>query len=189
MNSALSIYADSEDIICIHGYVYPCRDRLPETFFIRGADCWGWATWRRGWKSFNSDGKYLLDQIKGHKLEHKFNFDGAYDFIGMLGDQIAGKNDSWAIRWNASAFLANKLTLYPGRSLVDNIGNDGSGTHNGSTNMFDVSLALKPILIKDIPLLESKIGYRAFSRYFKSHNNFLLEFINRAKRALSKILP
>lgn len=47
----------------------------------------------------------------------------------MLEDQIRGKNNSWAIRWYASAFLKNKLTLYPKNSFVKNIGVDGSGTH------------------------------------------------------------
>ena len=41
--------------------------------------------------------------------------------------KIKGKNNSWAIRWHASAFLNNKLTLYPKNSLVKNIGIDGSG--------------------------------------------------------------
>ena len=29
---------------------------------IKGADCWGWATWKRGWDLFCSDGKYLLKE-------------------------------------------------------------------------------------------------------------------------------
>jgi hypothetical protein len=51
----------------------------------------------------------------------------------MLEDQVAGRVDSWAIRWRASTFLARKLTLWPGSSLVANIGQDGSGTHSVAT--------------------------------------------------------
>ena len=129
MNEALELYANDDRVISVHGYVYPVRQQLPEAFFLRGADCWGWATWRRGWELFNPDGKQLLDELKRKRLINCFNFNGAYPFSRMLKDQIKGKNDSWAIRWHASAFVANKLTIHPGRSLVHNIGNDDSGTH------------------------------------------------------------
>jgi hypothetical protein len=49
----------------------------------------------------------------------------------MLKAQQEGKVDSWAIRWYLTTFLMQGLTLYPGRSLVRNIGFDGSGTHCG----------------------------------------------------------
>lgn len=48
MNEALDYFANNEKVISIHGYVYPVEDSLPEAFFLPGADCWGWATWRRG---------------------------------------------------------------------------------------------------------------------------------------------
>ena len=47
----------------------------------------------------------------------------------MLVEQIKGKNDSWAIRWYASAFINQMYTLYPKKTFVKNIGTDGSGTH------------------------------------------------------------
>ncbi len=63
MSDGLQKYQDNHNVVSIHGYIYPVR-RVPETFFLRGADCWGWATWRRGWKLFNSDGQFLLDKLK-----------------------------------------------------------------------------------------------------------------------------
>ena len=49
----------------------------------------------------------------------------------MLRRQTEGKNNSWAIRWNASLFLNDILSLNVGKSLVQNIGFDGSGTNCG----------------------------------------------------------
>ena len=60
MNDALRVYRDTPEVVCVHGYVYTTGSSLPETFFIRGADCWGWATWTRGWKIFEKDGAFLL---------------------------------------------------------------------------------------------------------------------------------
>ena len=44
MNEGLALYEPEERVISIHGYVYPVKAELPETFLLHGADCWGWAT-------------------------------------------------------------------------------------------------------------------------------------------------
>jgi hypothetical protein len=170
MNDGLATYRDDERVISIHGYFYPVRRRLPETFFLRGADCWGWATWRRGWQLFNPDGAWLLNELKRRKLTRQFDFDGGYGYTSMLEDQIAGRNDSWAVRWYASAFLADKLTLYPGRSLVHNIGNDGSGVHSAATGAYDVELAEAPVRVGGIAVEESSDARRAFSEFGHAAN-------------------
>ena len=167
MNEALQMYADDDRVISIHGYVYPVKRALPEAFFLPGADCWGWATWRRGWKLFNPDGQYLLDELKRRKMVRAFDFNGAYPYLEMLEMQIKGLNDSWAIRWYASAFLAGKLTLYPGRSLVHNIGNDDSGTHCGTTITNDVDLSLTPIDLRRVSVESSSEGQKAFEYFLR----------------------
>lgn len=131
MKRGLELYQEDERVASIHGYVYPVKPPLPDSFFLRGADCWGWGTWRRAWEQFCPDGMILLEGLRAEGLERSFDLDGAMDYTRMLRDQITGRNDSWAIRWHASAFLAGMFTLYPGRSLVRNTGFDGSGTHSG----------------------------------------------------------
>lgn len=162
MNDGLDVYSNDERVVSIHGYVYPIEKQLPETFFLRGADCWGWATWRRGWDCFNQDGQYLLDGLQKQNLTSEFDFNGTYEYTQMLKDQIAGKNNSWAIRWYASAFLAYKFTLYPGRSLVHNIGNDGSGTHCDSSSNLDATLSLSPVKVDKINVEESELARTEF---------------------------
>ena len=139
MNDGLDRYADDERVASIHAYIYPLARPAPETFFLRGADCWGWATWRRAWEHFNPDGKTLLQQLEAHGLTRAFDFDGTAAFTEMLENQIRGLNNSWAIRWHAACFLDGLLTLYPGRSLVHNIGNDGSGTHRSDDSAWSSS--------------------------------------------------
>lgn len=167
MNDGLNFYENEEKVISIHGYMYPVKRDLPEAFFIKGADCWGWATWKRGWDIFNSDGKYLLEQLKAKNLTKKFDFDGRYQYTKMLEDQIAGKVNSWAIRWYASAFLADKFTLYPGKSLVNNIGFDGSGTHCGPSDENLVNIYQNRIEIKKTPIKESRCAKEAIKHHFK----------------------
>lgn len=167
MNEALGKYADDDRVVSIHGYVYPVGVSLPNAFFLPGADCWGWATWRRGWACFNADGQYLLDELKRRQLVNSFDFNGTFPFSKMLEEQIKGGNDSWAVRWYASAFLAGKLTLYPGRSLVLNIGNDNSGTHRGDTQEFNSVLGLVRIDLNDIEIVPSQEGRQTFEEFFR----------------------
>ncbi|KKR21170.1 MAG: hypothetical protein UT48_C0012G0029 [Parcubacteria group bacterium GW2011_GWE2_39_37] len=173
MNEALDTYEKEEKIISIHGYSYPCKEELPETYFIKGADCWGWATWKRGWDLFEADGKKLLEEIRSKKLSKTFDLNGAYPYTQMLESQVYRLNNSWAIRWYASAFLKDKLTLYPGRSLVSNIGFDDSGTHTGSNKFFQVNISDRPVTIGNIPIEENRKALEAIIKYFKSPKLFL----------------
>ena len=168
MNDALNLYGDAEEVISIHGYSYPVSGALPETFFLRGADCWGWATWKRGWDLFEADGSKLLRELTGQGMGNDFDFDGSYAFVRLLQDCVDGKNDSWAIRWYASAFLKNKLTLYPGSSLVQNIGADGSGVHVGATTVFHHLNWGRPVRLDYIPVEESMEARECFVEYFES---------------------
>jgi hypothetical protein len=167
MNQALDLYAGEENVASVHAYCYPVREPMPETFFLRGADCWGWATWRRAWTHFRADGAALLGELRERNLTRAFDLDGAYPFTRMLADQVGGRNDSWAIRWHASAYLRGMLTLYPGRSLVRNIGNDASGTHSKSTDEFDVDLDSVHVPVQPIPLAENTSARDAFIRFLR----------------------
>lgn len=167
MNDALTLYENEDRVISATGYIYPVRQELPATYFLKGADCWGWATWKRGWDLLEKDGKNLLTEIEKNKLENDFDFYGSYPYTQMLRDQIAGKNNSWAILWYASAYLKNKLTIYPGQSLIQNIGNDGSGTHSGVTNKWEVSLTEKPVSLGSIELKENTKAKKIIADYFR----------------------
>ena len=128
MQTSLEKYKDENRVASIHGYSYPAKD-LPSSYFLRGSDCWGWATWKGAWQCFNPNAAELLDSLTTQNLLSRFDLDGAYRYSEMLRKQAAGEIDSWAIRWHASTFLKDMLTLHPGHSFVENIGVDGTGTH------------------------------------------------------------
>lgn len=168
MNEALRVYEHDEPVASVHGYSYPTARALPETFFLRGADCWGWATWPRAWRHFEPDGAKLRDELRERGLAHAFDLDGAYPYVRMLDDQVAGRNDSWAIRWHASAYLRGMLTLHPGRSLVCNIGHDGSGTHSGQHDVFATMMATAPVRVERRPLQEDKAARAQVAAFMRS---------------------
>lgn len=170
MNSQLDLYADEPLVASIHAYVYPHETSLPPTFFVRGADCWGWATWRRAWRHYRPDGEALLNELKERNLLRDFDMGGPAPFSQMLRDQIAGRTDSWAVRWHASAFLAGMFTLYPNVALAANIGQDGTGSHRASSDRFAVTLASGPLEPRQVPVEECRDAVLAFATFFRSQS-------------------
>lgn len=139
MNAALDKYQDAEQVVQISGYMFPVTLAADhEAIFLPFTTTWGWATWWRAWRHFDPQmsGYAALKQDKA--LRHKFDLYGAYPYFGMLEHQLAGKIDSWGIRWYLSAFLRGGLTLHPLKSLIQNIGFDGSGAHCGVTSVFAI---------------------------------------------------
>ena len=185
MNAALETYKDAPKEGHIQAYDFTQDPSLPDTFLIKWTGSWGWATWERAWKHFNPNGQELLNELKARKLTYTFDFNGKYGFTRMLRRQIEGKNNSWAIRWNASLFLKDILSLNVGRSLVQNEGFDGSGTNCGGGGLYASNLHLEKLPVVLItPIEENKEARQAFVRYYARTNSFWAKAIRRIKRTL-----
>lgn len=166
VNCGLDKYRSDVRVASIHGYQYPIGNVGNACGFLRGADCWGWGTWKDRWESTNFDGEYLLAEFKSQKLRWKFDYFGLVNNSRMLEQQIAGEIDSWAIRWHASMFLQNRLTLFPPRSLVLNTGLDGSGTHEGESKIFDTQLATDSDWVFPVQVERSQRLHTALQLYY-----------------------
>lgn len=185
MNDALEVYKDEPKVGHIQACDFTQDTSLPDTFLIKWTGSWGWATWERAWKHFNPNGKELLHELETRKLTYTFDFNGKYGFTRMLRRQIAGKNNSWAIRWNASLFVKDILSLNVGRSLVQNEGFDGSGTNCGGGGLYASNLHLAPLPVQKIsPIVENLEARQAFVRYYARTNSFWAKAIRRIRRTL-----
>lgn len=185
MNDALETYRDEERVGHIQACDFTHDPSLPDTFLIKWTGSWGWGTWDRAWKHFNADGKVLLAELESRKLTYTFDFNGKYGYTRMLRRQIEGKNNSWAIRWNASLFLKDILSLNVGKSLVQNEGFDGSGTNCGGGGLYASELYMERLPVKKISPIEENIQARnAYVRYYARTNSFMAKAIRRIKRTL-----
>ena len=165
MNDGLRHYENDDRVVSLCGYRHPVDQDLPETFFLRGAFCWGWATWRRGWDLFEHDSRTCVQEISRRDLIYAFDFQGSIPYTQFLMGTALGKGDSWAMRWMASATIHDKLTLYPGHSLVRNIGNDSSGTHAGTDDVYDTEIWNEPVHIGDAPVEEDGRALELYRRF------------------------
>ena len=130
MNKALDLYNDHPRVMEISGHMYPIQLYVDtDAIFLPFITSWGWATWQRSWKHFDS---HMLgyERLKSNKqLKYTFDFNDSYPYFKMLNSEVNSKIDTWDIRWYLSTFMLGGLTLHPVQSLVKNIGFDGSGTH------------------------------------------------------------
>lgn len=186
MNDALEMYKDDDRVASISAFLNPTDTQTSEPFFLRYFACWGWATWKRTWQLFNPDSRYLLKRLRWKTNE--FNIGGTGPFYGILYCDKVGLNDSWAVRFYASCFLANKLHLFPNQTMAIQSGMDGTGTHSGISSTYsNMKLSQVPMLLSDIPVMENQLMYQAFSRFYgngkkvacKTYTNRLKSFVRR----------
>lgn len=187
MNAALSKYADEERVMQISGYMFPA-DLAADTdaIFFPLTTSWGWATWQRAWKHFdiNASGYEVLKRSR--KSRRRFDLDGAYPYFNMLRDQLNGRIDSWAIRWYLSVFLANGLVLFPRRTLVENIGFDGSGEHCSRWSTPTVSFSTGAARIERLPSnIEVDSVFPQYIDYVRKNNSFGRKILGTLRSAFS----
>jgi GT2 family glycosyltransferase len=118
LNRALERYADEERVMQISGYQFPGHFEAKQAAFLPLISCWGWATWTRAWRHYDPSAAGVERLRADPGLRRRFDLDGIYDYSGMLESQLAGKLDSWGVRWLLSVFLRDGMVLYPPVSLV-----------------------------------------------------------------------
>ena len=169
MTMSLFNFANDKRIASVQGFSLIERDD-GFGYFLLGADCWGWATWRDRWTSVNWDSKSNLDAITASKKEREFNFENSYNFTKLLEMNSVGAIDSWAINWQASMFLQGRMSLYPPFNLVQN---DGSGSK--STHTKNLSSRLTSISSKSEWRFPQEVGVKPeiYNSVVRSYSNFI----------------
>jgi hypothetical protein len=183
-NDALKHYETEEKVMHISGYMYPLAgaDKLPETFLYRAAHSWGWATWERAWLNFNPDIDDLIKSFTKEKIK-AFSIDGTMNFWKQMQEFKKGKNNSWAIRWYASIFLKGGLTLNPSKSLIHNIGHDGTGVHSNIEKTYSVAINKQPITYFPSEIKESSTAYHLVKKFLSGRKgSFGTRFIRYLKK-------
>src|SRR3546814_5628694 len=112
---ALPIY-DRVFQISGHNFDVPSMRSEDFGFFVPMITSWGWATWGRAWKHYQPDATGW-DEIRAKRSARRdFDLGGNYPYARMMEMQLAGKIDSWAIRWYLSVYRQRGLALLDRKS-------------------------------------------------------------------------
>lgn len=135
MNECLRRYEDNNKVWSVCGFVD--SNAMPskfgdEAFFVNRPSSWGFGTWKRCWDKVIWD-KDILRGIFRHKdIIRGFDKWGGRDHYHTMYNLLLNQNSSWSIRYHFAAYLSDSYSIYPIKSLIENIGLDGSGTHCGN---------------------------------------------------------
>ena len=132
----------NDQVYSVSGYSWPID--LPENKYdIYGCgriSSWGWGTWKKRWKEYHKDNA-ILGRLKADENKSRNLATWGTDLEQMLLDRIDGKNNSWAVYWGLITIENRGICINPYKSLIHNIGMDGSGIHCSITNRFETTLS------------------------------------------------
>lgn len=186
MNNALKKYSSQKVVWHISGWNYPMNvNGLDDIFFWRLMNCWGWATWSDRWQYYDKNINSIIQKFSREDID-KFNLDGVENFYAQILNNKSQKISTWAIFWYATIFKKNGLCLNPKRTLVENIGNDNSGTNCNLTDMYTSSFLDKhlPNIESNIAIRENEIAVRHLKDFYRRNNPSLLKRLLRKLKSL-----
>ncbi len=183
----LKKYEDNDRIMQINGH---CNNQLSSRgesyYFSKLNSTWGWATWKKSWKHFNTH----MDDFKTNNMNQKIekfyeNKDIAEWMIRYFKTTYNGNDKIWSVNWAYNILKHNGLVLSPFQNLIHNSGFDGSGT-SGNFKEFN---KFSDIKINSI----YKINHPKNINYEKIYDeNFFYNYIQkidqRAKKSFLKKL-
>ena len=152
-DALLERYRDDQRIVHISGESYRRRCRSePSYYFSKYALIWGWATWRRAWRSYD------LELRSWPELQRASGGLALYDTIDECRYWEAAfqqaqddRLSTWDYAW-IYACLTQGLSIHPSVNLVRNI-----GTAEGATHM-----TTNPFTERQVGALEAELRHPAW---------------------------
>ncbi len=124
---------------------------------------WGWATWKRAWKTYDIEMETWKDPKERKKIQDRFS-KKEFEFLNKKFNLYFNEyHDTWDIQWYYSCIKKNGLTLMPEANLVTNIGLDGTHSNSYYKTLFlnygkiDTSNLISPTEIKVNKKIDMKI--------------------------------
>lgn len=95
---------------------------------------WGWASWRRAWKSYDVALKSWPSWQKSGELKKMFhgNFLLSSYWADAFNRVYSGNLDTWDYQWLFACWHSKMLTIMPAKNLTDNLGYGVESTHTSA---------------------------------------------------------
>lgn len=164
-------YENNQKVYSVSGYSWPI-EVTKGSYDVYGCgriSSWGWGTWKDRWDIYQKDYE-LVRKAKQDKILSKRLALWGMDLENILIANIRGDAESWAVFWALEVIFKGGICINPYKSLICNIGVDGSGIHCGVTDRFNVAVDEE---IKDLDLPEDvtilKETENAFANLYGSY--------------------
>ena len=140
MNQCLDFYEDQPNVFSISGYS-PELDFLNsvpgDVYLVHRACPWGWGTWKDRWDTYDWEVPEYKENMYSRSERmalKKWNTDLPMTLDALFYEEgCFDKN--WEQQFCYYQFRSDRSVVCPKRSLVENIGFDGTGTHEAPTGL------------------------------------------------------
>jgi len=111
-------------------------------FFSKFTSSWGWATWKDRWKNFYDEDILDWPKVKRENwLKDILSNNKSVEFWKKyLERRYNLMDDDWDKPWTFINFINNRLSIYPSKNLIMNIGEDQFAIHKNPKKWNDVKL-------------------------------------------------
>lgn len=130
-------YRDNDQVFAVTGNNFQDGIRRGESayYFSRYFHCWGWASWRRAWKTYDVNMSYWPDWLNSEDWKCKVPDRVERNFWQTIfNNTFSGKINTWDYQWSARIWQAGGVVATPNVNLVTNIGFGADATHTLSEN-------------------------------------------------------
>lgn len=194
MNQALDKYEENDRVFSVVGYCPPIKiptNYRHDVFFLRRLTAWGFGIWKDRFDQLRYITPNEYERFAANKKQVKnFVKSTGNDLMSMLRADAYGEIDAGDVKLMYAQFLSDQYTLYSTKSLVQYIGNDGTGTHCGKTDKFDVVLSPKTTFqFPSRPFVDRRIVKA--NRIFRDRDvkvNLRAQVVGKARRVIYKLL-
>lgn len=126
----LDFYKNSERIMHISGNNF--QDGITRGnasyYFSKYNHIWGWATWKRAWKTYDVNMSALPKAIEENFFNQMLSKNEKKFWLSHFKDIQLGNKNTWDYQTFLNQWLHHGLTVIPNKNLVTNIG-FGGGTN------------------------------------------------------------
>ena len=162
INQALDKYDRNDRIFSISGYTPPIsisNSYQHDVFLLRRFNAWGFGIWKNRLDQMRYVSPDEYECFAANKMRVKeFVEAGGEDMMRMLKRDAYGEIDAGDVKMMYAQFLSGQYTIYPSKSLVQNIGHDGTGIHCIKSDRFNVTLSDKmSFQLPDEPMIDPSI--------------------------------
>lgn len=170
MNFNLNKYKTDESIFSVCGYNYPIEYKNTneeDNMLLKAYSAWGVGIWKHKFEKIKFEqreyNKYLKSPFKILEVSRTIGDHVLYHYYHAVKNKLI-YGDTWISLY---MFENNKYCIFPAKTLVENIGNDGSGVNCGVNDNLNCQKMLVSNKINDIYHAESINHRRQINTYFK----------------------
>lgn len=111
--------------------------------FAKTGANWGWATWKRVWKTYDYrleclEDQHILQLLKGNFLSKRIEKSIITHLLRTRKKILAGEKLSyWDLQFEANKYIYNWLSIVPQKNMISNMGVGEDSTHNSGECLFN----------------------------------------------------